>query len=222
VSYRGTPLGVLLALALSGCSILHSNAPPEQAYYLRAAAPPAAAAAVTPASAMSLRIGLPNMGPGLETPRIMLLQADHRMNFYTGSRWPAPPADVIESLAVQTLRASGSWSSVEDSTSPFPSHYLLQIGVPHFEADYTAGDPPTVHVVFDCILGRRDGRDVIATFSASGSAPAAANRMSEVVAAFQQATDAALAALSQQALQAVSADRERAQNGAKPEASISR
>ena len=58
---------------------------------------------------------------------------------------------------------------------------------------------PEVHVVFDCIIGRREGRDVVASFSAAGSALATANRLGEVVAAFEQATGTALAALSQQA-----------------------
>jgi ABC-type uncharacterized transport system auxiliary subunit len=154
----------------------------------------------------------------------MLVQADHRMNFYIGSRWPAPVADVLEALAVETLRASGAWTSVEDSTSPFPSDYLLQVAVRRFEADYTAGGAfPEVHVTLDCIIGTRAGRDVVATFLASGTALATANRVGDVVSAFEQATGAALGALSQQAAQAVRAAAERAaQNGEKPTPSSSR
>jgi cholesterol transport system auxiliary component len=203
---RLRPLAALLCLAPAACtSLFHSNAPAEQTYYLR---PPASApAAATPLAAaripISLRVGHPLADPGLETPHIILVQADHRLNFYSGSRWAAPLADVVDALAVQTLRASGDWSSVEDSTSPFPSNYLLQIAVRRFEADYTAGGAaPTVYVVLDCILGRREGRDVVASFSAAGSALATANRLGEVVAAFEQATGTALAALSQQAQEA--------------------
>jgi cholesterol transport system auxiliary component len=223
-----THVGLLaLAVAACGCSsFLHSTAKPEQLYYLRPPAAAAPAATATPAAGrpLSIRVGQPFTAPGLQTPHIMLVQADHRMNFYTGSRWAAPLADVIESLAVQTLRASLDWSSVEDSTSPFPSSYLLQIGVRRFEADYTAGGPaPTVYVVLDCIIGRREGRDVVAPFTVSGSAPAAENRMAAVVAAFEQASGSALSALAEQAAQLARADSERnAQNGAKPEASSRR
>jgi ABC-type uncharacterized transport system auxiliary subunit len=77
---------------------------------------------------------------------------------------------------VQTLRASGAWASVEDTASPFPSDYLLQTSMRRFDADYTAGAAaPVVHVVIDCMIGRGEGRDVIANFTVSGSAPAAAN-----------------------------------------------
>jgi cholesterol transport system auxiliary component len=204
---------LLLCLGLAGCSgLFQSNAKPEQIYYLRAPPAPTAAApagtVAAPVAAMpvSLRVGRPQAGPGLDTAHIMLVEADHRMNFYTGSRWPAPLSELIESLAVQTLRASGEWASVQDSGSPFPSDYLLQLHVRRFEADYTGGAVPVVHVVLDCIVGRRQGREVLATFSVAGSAAAAANRLTEVVAAFEQATGTALDALVQQSAQAVRPD----------------
>ena len=218
---RAAPL--LCTILSGGCTgLFHSTAHPEQTYYLRA--PAAAAGDGAPATAASLRVGHPVAAPGLDSSHIMLVQADHRMNFYIGSRWPAPVADVLEALAVETLRASGAWTSVEDSTSPFPSDYLLQVAVRRFEADYTAGGAvPEVHVTLDCIIGRRAGRDLVATFMVSGAALATANRLSDVVSAFEQATGAALAALSQQAPQAVRAAAEHAaQNQDRPTPSISR
>lgn len=230
---------LLPCLLLSGCAgLFHSDAQPEQTYYLRAAAAEASAASTggaangagsgtaTPATGLSLRVGHISAAPGLESVHIMLVQPDHRMNFYSGSRWPAAAPEVIEALAVQTLRASGAWSSVEDSASPFPSEYLLQVTLRRFEADYSGGAAaaPVVQVVLDCIIGRREGREVLATFIASASAPAAANRLTDVVAAFEQATTTALAQLAQQSSQAAHADAQQrsAQNAANPDASIRR
>src|ERR1700741_4468981 len=113
--------GALLCLCLTGCSnLFQSKAKPEQPYYLRAPAAAAAAAAATPMSA-TLRVMRPITDPGLDNAHIILVQADHRMNFYSGSRWAAPAPELIEALAVQTLRVSGDWASVEGSASPFPS-----------------------------------------------------------------------------------------------------
>jgi cholesterol transport system auxiliary component len=201
-------LTLLSAAALSGCAgLFHSNAQPEQTYYLRppeAGAEGAIAPLVPPAS---VRVAHPFASPGLDNAHIMLVQSDHRMNFYAGSRWPAPLPDVVEALAVEELRASGAWASVEDSHSPFPSDYLLQLAVRRFEADYTAGSPvPVAQVAIECTLGRREGRNVIATFTATGSVPAAANRLGDVVAAFEQAVNTALATLAEQAVQAAAAD----------------
>jgi ABC-type uncharacterized transport system auxiliary subunit len=207
----------LLCLSLAGCSgLFQSKAKPEQTYYLRAPARTAgtgsqggaSAATATPAIPASVRVIRPVADPGLDTSRIMLVQADHRLNFYSASRWPAPAPEVIETLAVQTLRASGAWASVGSSGSPFPSDYLLQVYVQRFEADYSEGGvAPVVHVVLECVVGRREGRAVLATFTAAGSAAAAANRLGEVVMAFEQATGVALEALSQQTEQAVRADK---------------
>ena len=198
---------VLLALLVAGCaSVLRSNAPPVQVYTLRAAgAASAGAADAHPAVAASLRVAHPLAGPGLGTSRIVLLQPDHRMNVYAASAWAADAPALVESVAAQTLRAANEWSSVEDAESPFPSDYLLQISIRRFDADYSAGAdvPPTVHVTLDCTVGAADGRTILASFVARGSAAAAANKLSEVVAAFQQATDQALASLSQQAFAAV-------------------
>jgi cholesterol transport system auxiliary component len=208
----------LLCLCLAGCSgLFQSKAKPEEIYYLRApTAPPggansptggAASAAATPTTPVSIRVVRPVADPGLGTTHIMLVQPDHRMNFFSGSRWTAPTPEVIEALAVETLRASGAWASVAGSASPFPADYLLHIHVRRFEADYGEGaGAPVVHVVLECIVGRREGREVLAAFTASGTAAAAANRLTEVVSAFEQATGTALEALARQAEQAVRED----------------
>ncbi len=113
---------------------------------------------------------------------------------------------MVETLAVEKLRGSGLWQSVADSSSPFPSEYVLLVNVRRFEADYTGGGvAPDVHVVLDCIVGKREGREVIKSFLAEGTAPAAANKLSAVVAAFESATNAALDSLSTQTIEAVRA-----------------
>lgn len=211
----GALLAACAALAATGCTgLFHSTAPPEQTYLLRAPAPPAAAAPAappgaalaSPAALPSIRVSQPGADPGLNSSRIILVQADHRLNFYSGSRWAGPVPDLVEALTVETLRASGGWQSVQDADSPFPSDYLLRIRVRRFEADYTGGGPaPEVHVVLDCVVGQREGREVLASFIAQGSATAGADRMSAVVAAFEQATDEALSSLAQQSHTAVAA-----------------
>ncbi|HXZ59223.1 MAG TPA: ABC-type transport auxiliary lipoprotein family protein [Steroidobacteraceae bacterium] len=211
------PLAAALAISLAGAgactNLFHSDAKPEQTYVLRAPAAGAAGAATAGATATapaavlgSLQVAHPAAAPGLDGPHIILVQADHRMNFYLGSRWPAPLPDVVEALAVETLRASGDWQSVQDSGSPFPAEYLLSISVRRFEADYSAGrSAPQVEVVLDCTLGGRRGRDLMASFVAAGSAAAAGDRMSEVIAAFETASSTALVSLSAQAAEATRA-----------------
>ncbi len=194
---------LLASVALSGCGgLFHSNARPDQVYYLRATAPEKRAA--TDPLPTSLRIVRPTAAPGLDSPQIVLLQSDRRMSFYLASRWPASIPSLVESLAVETLRGSGTWQSVSDSTSSFPSDYVMQVMIRRFEADYTGGGPaPEVHVVFDCVVGRRESREVVGSFLAEGAAQATANRLGAVVAAFETATNAALGSMATQTAGAV-------------------
>ncbi|HUI62357.1 MAG TPA: ABC-type transport auxiliary lipoprotein family protein, partial [Steroidobacteraceae bacterium] len=130
---------------------------------------------------------------GLDSEHIVLVQPDHRMSYYLASRWPAALPDVVESLTVQTLRDSGGWAAVQGSSSSFPADYILQIAIRRFEADYsTRPDAPQVHVVLDCTVGKRAGREIITSFVADGTAAASANRLSEVVTAFETASSKAL------------------------------
>lgn len=201
---------LLLLTSLAGCNgLFHSDARPEQVYYLRANTAPASEAGRIAVGA-SVRVGRPIATSGLDSPQIVLVQAGHRMSFFSASRWPAAVPDMVETLAIETLRASGSWTSVENSASPFPSDYLLQISVRRFEAEYGEGrGAPEVHVVLDCQIGRREGRDVVASFVAEGSSMAAANKLSDVSAAFETAANSALSSLSEQARAAVRAALER-------------
>ncbi|HEY8506858.1 MAG TPA: ABC-type transport auxiliary lipoprotein family protein [Steroidobacteraceae bacterium] len=193
---------LLLLGVLASCSGLRSDEPPSQVYVLRSLAAQSSESSGDTLGA--LRVARPQAYPGLESERIILVQKDRRMNHFAASRWADDLPEVVEALVLETLRASGDWSSVFDSRSPFSGDYLLQITIRRFEADYTQSDnAPAVHVSLVCSLGRRSDREVLATFDAEGSATAAANRLSSVVAAFEQAANAATAVIAERTRQAV-------------------
>jgi len=203
---RTLSLAAIAAVTASGCaSGLHSDAPTPQAYVLRAT--PAPAAVARAAEGASVRVMRPYAAPGLDSDHIMLLQSDRRLSHYASSRWAAALPDVVEALAVDTVRASAAWSAVEDSHSSFVADYYLQITIRRFEADTTEGASPVVHVSLSCMLGRGVDHELIAAFPADGSAAAGENRLGAVVAAFEQAANAALAAASEGAAQALRTSR---------------
>jgi ABC-type uncharacterized transport system auxiliary subunit len=184
---------------LWGCAGgFRSDVPAEQTYVLRAA-PVQAEPLNAPAS---LQVVRPLSGPGLETDRIMVLRSDRRLDFVSGSRWASDVPVLVESLAVDTLRG-GAFSAVYDSFAGFPADYVLRLNVRRFEADYTVGDRPRVFVTFECVLGRRDERRALATFTAEGSADASASRVTALVAAFDTAVNAALGSLAEQTYSAL-------------------
>jgi len=193
-----------LAAASAGCgSLLDSKIAAPQSYVLRLPA----REATTPANtqpAGSVLLQRPKAGPGLDSDRIVLLRSDSRFDFYAASRWAAPAPDMLASFIVDGLRASGSFSAVFDDTAPYAPRYNLRCALRRFESDYTKGGrAPTVFVAFDCTLGRHRDRELLSSFTAQGSAVAAADRLTDVVAAFETAATAAVGELEKQAAAAV-------------------
>jgi len=198
---------IVMLLFVAGCTILQSKAPPQQIYFLRAtgleggngsAGPHAAQPAHASDGAgplPSILVSRPSADPGLGSELIMLIRSDNRLDYFAASRWAADLPEVVETLAIDTLRESGNWSAVHESPSPYLADYLLDINIRRFEADYTASTNgvPRVNVVLDCTVAHRRGRDVITTFVAEAAVQASENRLAAVVAAFEQAANQALA-----------------------------
>jgi cholesterol transport system auxiliary component len=194
-----------VTLAFGGCSgVFESDLAAPQAYVLRL--PPATAPA-TAGTAGSVLVQRPEAGPGLESERIVLLRSEQRFDFYAASRWAAPAPILVESLMLDAVRASGTFSAVLDDSAPFSPRYNLRCALRRFEADYTRGGrAPTVFVTLDCTLGRHRDRGLLATFTAQGSAVASEDRLSAVVGAFEVATTAAMAELARATSEAAARD----------------
>jgi cholesterol transport system auxiliary component len=202
---------LLTAFTLTACSgVFESTVEPPQAYVLRL--PPAQPHTVA-ANAGSVLLQRPEAGPGLNSDRIALLRSDRRFDVYAASRWAAPAPELVESVMLDALRATGSFSAVFDDTSPFAPRYNLRCALRRFEADYTVGQGssggrgPTVQVVLDCTLGRHRDRELLASFTAQGSAVATEDRLNAVVAAFETATNTAMTELGRAVTDALAAEK---------------
>ena len=199
------------SFALTACSgVFESKLDAPQAYVLRL--PPATAPAAA-TSGGSVLLQRPQAGPGLDSDRIALLRSDQRFDFYAASRWAAPAPDLIESVMLDALRATGAFSAVFDDAAPYAPVYNLRCGLRRFESDYTSerggagGRAPTVHVALDCTLGRRRDRQLLASFTAQGSSVAGEDRLSAVVAAFEAATATAMKELGRAIVDALAAEK---------------
>jgi cholesterol transport system auxiliary component len=186
-------------LLLAGCSGgFRSNLPAAQIYLLRPAIAPAAAASgavATGAAVGNVQVMQPQASAGLASDRIVVLHSGERLDYYSGARWAAPTPAMLQMLVIDTLRASNRFAMVETDAGPFSAEYVLSLELRHFEAEYSAGGPPMVHVTLDANLGRRGRRGATVGCSADSQAKAESDRMQAVVAAFEQATGAALAQL---------------------------
>jgi cholesterol transport system auxiliary component len=216
---RGVVPLLAVALALAGCSGLTSRDTEVVSYVLR---PPVATVTpvaggegarvdapspAAPTAAASLKVVRVVAQPGYAGDRILLLGDDRSLGFFAGSRWVDMLPSVVGTLAVESLRATARLAAVHDENAPFTADYTLRLTIRRFDAEYPeAGRPPRVTVGFECAVGRRSDRATVASFAVEARADAADDRMRDVVAAFEAATQLALADLVGRTLATVAAD----------------
>jgi cholesterol transport system auxiliary component len=195
-----TLAGVVLALALAGCAGLTSRDVATVRYVLRppAVSAPVAAGGVTAGAdrlaATSLKVVRVVPQPGYSGDHILLLGDDHSLGFFAASRWVDTLPAIVGTLAAESMRDTGRLQAVHDENAPFAADYTLRLTIRRFDAQYAAaGQAPRVTVGLECAIGRRTDRGTVASFAVEGQAVAAADRMRDVVAAFERAAQQALA-----------------------------
>jgi len=100
----------------------------------------------------------------------------------------AVPGAGTKSLQVQRVVVAPGYAR-----DPLPATELLRLTVRRFDAEYTeAGRAPTVRVVIDATVSRRLDRTLLSAFTVETSAQAADDRMSAIVAAFDEAAGEAM------------------------------
>jgi cholesterol transport system auxiliary component len=195
---------VTLALATSSCagSLLQSKAPPISVYLLTIAPTPGGAK-----TSLDVKIRTPRVRAGLDSDRIAALYADHRLDYLSGARWSAPLDEVAQDLALQAFAGRVDVPGVQAASSTFGGAYWLEIDVEDFQAEYAAAAdsaaPPTIHVRLTARLGGSTDRRVIGQFVAEQRLAATDNRITAVVAAYNQAASAAFTAIATQTIEAL-------------------
>jgi cholesterol transport system auxiliary component len=97
-------------------------------------------------------------------------------------------------MALQSFHTHANLRSVSSDASVFSAGYWLEIDVDDFQAEYTTGEAiPTIHVHFSARLGKASDRRILSRFDASATQLAADNRLTAIIAAYEQAADTALA-----------------------------
>jgi ABC-type uncharacterized transport system auxiliary subunit len=189
------------ALCLAACtgSLFRSHA--TATAYMLSAGP---ASHAEPASAAEIPVDLavlkPKARPGLESDRIAVLYPDRRLDYFADARWSGPLGEVLQELAVQEFHSHANLRTVSGDASVFASAYWLEIEITDFQAEYTsAAAAPTVRVSLRARLGSSGDRHLLGQFAATAQKPAAENRLSSIVDAFESAADASLAEIAAQA-----------------------
>jgi cholesterol transport system auxiliary component len=185
---------VLLSAGLAGCtgSLLQSDAPPADTY--RLALPASAATPTATALPLAIIVQRPRAPAALDTDRIAVSAAGNRFDYYSAAQWAEPAPQMLQQQLVSALGATGQFGGgLFAAPARVPAELLLDVELRRFEAVTTgadaaaSGSPPVAHVQAQVSLidSRRGVR--ITSFVTDAAVPATANRLSAVVAAFNQA-----------------------------------
>ena len=209
-SSRRRPLALrfasLAGFTACGGSLFHSNEPPVSVYQLSV---PAAASA-RPRLPADLAVMPVRVHTGLDNAEIAVLYPDRRLDHFAGARWSGPLDELLEDLAMQACARPRRTSAMCIPTPRcFPpatgSRSMCWISRRNTRAS-RAARPPAAHVRLVARIGASADRRILGEFDAEARQPAADNRLTAVVKAYNDAVGAALGKISAEAADAVSND----------------
>ncbi len=181
-------LALFLLVTLSSCIGLPKPQPPATVYQLQA--PAAGLMAQPPAlpAGTRLEISLPGVAAGLDKDRIALaLDGGRRLDYYAGAKWPAPLPEVIQDVAIATLRQSLPGLSVDDEDNTTAPTHRLRMDVQSFAPVYAgnANSLPQVRVAIRFALVRLSDNAILSDITLGADQPVSANTLGAVTAALE-------------------------------------
>jgi cholesterol transport system auxiliary component len=188
---------------LAGCGGIQLIPTPmqPQLYVLR---PEVAAPAGMPVR-WRLSVGAPDASASLDTERIALARSATTMDYFANAAWTDRVPATVQRLLVQTFDASNRIVAVDRDTTGIETDYLLQTEIRNFEARYDTPDSaPQILVSIQAKLARMPQREIVASLNVRQQAQASANVLDAIVMAFNQATGAAIAQITNWTLSAPS------------------
>lgn len=171
-----------LPLALGGCISVFPKAAPVQLYRFGDQAPAATAAAPAAAAPPLVLKGPISFPPASGGDRILTVTGDQSA-YIGGARWVAPAATLFDAALLKAFDVPGAPRLVARG-EPLAAPSALRLDVRAFEARYPG---PTVRVQVRATLVHGADRTLVGEKMFDAEVPAADNRQTAIVAAFDQA-----------------------------------
>lgn len=179
-------------LLLSACL---SQSPAPDIYVLNTPKPESAENRIE----RDLEVKAPTAAPGLESERIALKKSPTKLDYYAESRWPGSLPAVVQAAIVKTLEAQNLLKSVSDDETGIAADDTLSIAIQDFQAEYASKDAaPFIRITLSAKLSDAATQKVYASFVVTHTTKASANKIDDIVAAFDQTFQQSLADLGKQ------------------------
>lgn len=180
---RGMALGLAIGL-LAACSIL-PKAEPADVYRLPTGATTAHGGSSLP---WTLRIGKPQAGDALNSPRIAVLPQGDVVSSYKGARWSDPAPVLLRNRLLDAFISDGRLRGLSNDDSTVQADFELGGQLQAFQSEYAAGGV-SVRVRLDARLVDGRSQRILASRRFEVSQAVAGAAVPNVVAAFGQASD---------------------------------
>lgn len=183
-SRRAVALGGLV-LAVAGCSGLPLGGPAPTLYTL---SPKSTFPPDLPTVARQLGVDRPTSPAALATTRIAVTRDPFTIDYYAGARWIDEAPDMVQRLLIESFENSHRIVGVGRESVALRSDIVIQVELREFQAEYLDGaEIPTIHVRINAKLVRMPQRHIVAATTVERSLRSPDNRMTSIVAVFDEA-----------------------------------
>ena len=121
-------------------------------------------------------------------PRVIVLYPNRtELEYYARASWTDRAPNMVQSLLVESFENSGRIIGVGRESVPIRADYLLMTDLREFQAEYYHGPKPKTHVAINAKLVRTRDRTIIGSKSFDAKIDAEADRLTDIIAAFDEA-----------------------------------
>lgn len=173
---------LLATLGINACGgLTHSDKPATNTWWLEPYTDMSGAPSFDPVLMVAVSI---TVVPGLDTDRILTLSQKSQLKHYAGARWADNLPELLTSLVTRTIQTSPRFELAASG----PEDCDLQLEVQEF---FAVIDSPAVTTAVNVALDGQFqcGQNKPVPLKLNASVPVNDDRMSAIVAAFQQAVD---------------------------------
>ncbi len=134
-----------------------------------------------------LVIETPLAPAGLDTTRIALQRASVELEYYARANWTDVAPTMIQTLVVESFENSGKIVAVGRESLGLRADFVLKLELREFQSDYSGGLVPDAHVRLNAKLVKMPQRTIVGSQSFEAKVSATADRIEDIVAAFDNA-----------------------------------
>ena len=135
----------------------------------------------------------PPLAPtGLDTTRIALQRAAIELEYYARTNWTDLAPAMVQTLIVESFENSGKIVAVGRESLGLRADFVLKMELREFQSEYTTDGVAEAHVRLNAKMVKMPQRTIIGSQSFEAKIAASADRIEDIIEAFDQALGKAL------------------------------